>query len=1180
MSRVAQAAALLALWLGACSSPSALEEGGAPGLLQARAGLDVALTANALAPGGNEEGGVELTAAGVRRTRAQMGAGSWGSAGAFATGRERHASVVYNGFAYVLGGSNPAYLADVQVAALLASGAAGAFSATAPLPSPRAGHSAVAYDGYLYVLGGVGAGGYLDEVQVAPISADGTLGPFAPTTPFSGARAGHTSAVQDGYLYVLGGYDGTTRRADVQVARLNADGTVGPWAATTALPAGRELHASAAQAGRLYVVGGNTGAARLADVQVAAQSADGTLGAWRQVGMLGTARDGHAALVHAGYLYVLGGNTGAARLADVQVAPVRAGGGLGPFTASAAFPNARDGHTAVARQGFLYLLGGYDGTARRAEVLSAPLTFGGQVQAWSTTTALPTAAYQSSSVAYNGFIYNLGGSGGSLSASRYARINPDGTLGTWANATPLGVNRFAHWMVAYNNFLYVVGGYDTNFRNTVHYARINADGSLGTWATTTPFLTARREHKAVAHNGYLYVLGGENGGALNSVEYAQLNPDGTVGTWAATTAFATPRSCFSAVSHDRYLYLIGGFVAPDCSGGNAATANIQYAAINGNGTLGAWTATASLPLARESMGAAVHNGRLYLAGGYDTNPVPLANVAPFNADGTLGPWQTMTSLPAPRDWTHMVTQDGWLYLLGGYTNSAQSTVYRAAITDGSQGTVGAFAATTPLPSARSGHAAVAAAGHLYLLGGSGAGLLQDVYEAPVGPDGTLGPWSAAGAFSTARSGHAAVACGGYLYVLGGFDGAARRADVQVAALSASGTVGPWAGTTGFNGGRERHAALCHGGYLYVLGGFDGAARRADVQLAAINPDGTVGAWTAGPPLPAARSGLAAVVQDGQLYVAGGFDGTNRLNDVWGAPLGPSGMPGGWSRKAGFSVAREGHSAVAFGGQLYVLGGNSGAYASSVEVASFVSGGGLGSWSFSSSFSTGREALAAVAAEGFLYVLGGSNGAPLGDVQVAALGSSSRRGIYSRLFDFGAPVEVSALRWSGTPAKRGTVALEVRGAPGSALLAAPVRLGVVPPDVPAPLALADIRYLWVKLTLDDALADGVTVDGSPERDVTDLTVTYSLVATGPDGGQPQPQPLPTGAACQNGAQCQSGRCAAGACTEPELSADGGLLPLRLGVGCGCGALGPAEGLAAVALVSAALLRRRRSRASRW
>jgi len=56
-------------------------------------------------------------------------------------------------------------------------------------------------------------------VQFAPVNSNGTVGAWSATTSFSTGRYGHTSVAYNGYLYVIGGYNGTALN-DVQFAAL------------------------------------------------------------------------------------------------------------------------------------------------------------------------------------------------------------------------------------------------------------------------------------------------------------------------------------------------------------------------------------------------------------------------------------------------------------------------------------------------------------------------------------------------------------------------------------------------------------------------------------------------------------------------------------------------------------------------------------------------------------------------------------------------------------------------------------------------------------------------------------------------------------------------------------------------------------------------------------------------
>ena len=138
----------------------------------------------------------------------------------------------------------------------ISAGTIGAWTTTTAIGLARGWHTTVAYNGYLYVIAGSDSGTYkLGDVQKAAINADGTIGTWTTISYLDTGRYGHTSVAYNGYLYVIGGEDDITYRDDVQKAAINADGTIGAWSTTTAFTTGRYYHTSVAYNGYLYVIG-------------------------------------------------------------------------------------------------------------------------------------------------------------------------------------------------------------------------------------------------------------------------------------------------------------------------------------------------------------------------------------------------------------------------------------------------------------------------------------------------------------------------------------------------------------------------------------------------------------------------------------------------------------------------------------------------------------------------------------------------------------------------------------------------------------------------------------------------------------------------------------------------------------------------------------------------------------
>lgn len=133
------------------------------------------------------------------------------------------------------------------------------------LPSGVAGATAVTLNGLLYVMGGYDASNHaLSGVQVYnPTTNAWTTDPSAGAIPpMLVARHSAASAVLNGRIYVFGGVPDASSQPTNEAEVF--DPALGIWKAIAPLPLPLALHAAAALAGKLYVLGGSdsTGAAQ------------------------------------------------------------------------------------------------------------------------------------------------------------------------------------------------------------------------------------------------------------------------------------------------------------------------------------------------------------------------------------------------------------------------------------------------------------------------------------------------------------------------------------------------------------------------------------------------------------------------------------------------------------------------------------------------------------------------------------------------------------------------------------------------------------------------------------------------------------------------------------------------------------------------------------------------------
>ncbi len=968
------------------------------------------------------------------------------------TNRMFLASVAYNGYMYVMGGySGSSDLNTVYYASINTStGALGTWTAATNLPSTMRGHSAVVYNGYMYVVGGYYSSGstYLNSVYYTPINtSDGSLGgSWTSTSTFSTIRAWQGTVTYNGYMYILGGQTtGDTYLDNVQYAPINANGSLGTWQNTTVLTQVDSGLASVAYNGYIYVIGGDWSN----NVQYAPINANGTIGSWISTSGFTNERSGLSASVYNGYIYVGGGYgwpTPDALLSDVQYAPINANGSLGTWTTTTALPTARYFGASVAYNGYFYYFGGQTGSGETNQIRYAAINPPGYTTAGASTTSFTTGRERGAAVAYNGYLYTMAGRKGSSNTAcrnsgsalycndtQYAPINANGTIGSWTTGTYFTTPRYGIAAVAYNGYMYILGGNDGSSNLTsVQSATINAStGALGTWGANTALGTARREHSAVVYNGYVYVLGGNTGSAANTVSYASINTStGVIGTWTATTAFTTARLDHASVVYGGYIYVIGGTKGTSSTAcrdsGSAAICNdVQYAALDpSTGAVGTWTTTTYFSTARDSLTAAAQNGYMYIMGGNTGSQTNDFQYAPINSDGSTGTWSTTSTLVTARSAHSSVVYGGYIYTLGGFGGGYLATTEYTQINNGGLGSVGSWTASNAFTTARSYSGRVAYNGYMYILGGlkgsastacrtSGSDdECNDVQYAPINSNGSLGTWAATTSFSTPRYGLVAVAYNGYMYVMGGYDGGYYD-DVQYAPINSNGTIGSWTATTSFTTARASHAAVAYNGYMYVMGGYSAGGRLSSIYYAPINSDGTIGSWTSTTAYSTGTYYHAAVAYNGYMYVIGGFASTY-VATVQYAPINSNGTIGSWTNTTFLRSARYTHAAAVYNGYLYVSGGYDGsAELNSTEYAPINTNGTLGQWQSTTGFTTAREAHGFTIYNGYMYVMGGYDGSYYNTTQYAPINSMPRTSRYSKVIDFSIPSNVTNIAYTGT-----------------------------------------------------------------------------------------------------------------------------------------------------------------------
>jgi N-acetylneuraminic acid mutarotase len=750
--------------------------------------------------------------------------------------------------------------------------------------------------------------------------------------------------------------------------------------------------------------GGNVGIGFSSPVSLLQVQGDGSTGSWQtNTNFLPNAANDHTSIVANGYVYVMGGD-GTGHLASAQSTIYYAKLNFDGSTASwqtSYLPNINHVFSSVVSNGYVYVIGGHDNSSAQSTVYYAKLNADGSIGSWQTNSrSLPAGTYGNTSVIANGYVYVIGGNNGSqnLSSVYYAKLNSDGSTGSWnTNTKSLPSNlRYLSSVIA-NGYVYIYGGQVSS----VYYAKLNSDGSVNTWQTNSNSLPiATQLASSVVSNGYVYVLGGGDGGSSrhSAVYYAKLNSDGSTGTWNTNSNYLPILTeGNSSVIANGYIYVIGG-AGSSVSYSSVYYASLQRVSIQGDldllGLSGANIGDSTGDSSQGSVGGSIYAGNIFSAGALEIS----GNTQLWNGLGVNGPVNIGTGTSAGSSAFNaspvlVNIEQGNPSIGTGY--SAPEALLNIA----GDGQTGKWRTNSnSLPQEREGATSIVANGYIYVIGGYNNFLHSTVYYSKLNSDGSAGTWKLSSSGLPARIYlHSSVVANGYVYALGGWNGSVNQSSVYYSKLNADGSTGPWqTNTYSLPAGNARMGVIVSNGYMYQLGG----DANYTVYSAKINADGSVGNWATANTNTTLQQYVSYVAGNGYVYAIGGYDGANYLSSIYYSKINSDGTLGSWSTNANsLPDKRSLATSIVSNGYIYVIGGGNTsitAARSTVFFAKINSDGSLGTWNTNSNFLPGvRTMHSSVIANSYIYVLGGQHAgggavyestvyyAPLSRVSIAA-----------------------------------------------------------------------------------------------------------------------------------------------------------------------------------------------------
>lgn len=278
-----------------------------------------------------------------------------------------------------------------------------------------------------------------------------------------------------------------------------------------------------------------------------------------------------------------------------------------------------------------------------------------------------------------------------------------------------------------------------------------------------------------------------------------------------------------------FLYNIGGV-----SGANGPLdgTNVFYSQVYNNGTIGTWNHVTPLPVTIFDSASVAEGGFIYTLGGngfsitnveeglgyeWTTNAVFYAQI---NTNGTLGAWQVTSPLPQALFWEGASVWNHTIYISGGANADGVplESVYSAKIH--ADGSLSAWMSQISLPQAIFGHCQVAN-GYLYVLGGvvdNGNEASSTVYFSKINPDGTLVGWNETSALPQPLASFAAISENGLVLALDGLDNNGVSSSCYSVPVFGDEALGNWLTITSLPQPLYYHAAAVSSSYIFVSGG--------------------------------------------------------------------------------------------------------------------------------------------------------------------------------------------------------------------------------------------------------------------------------------------------------------------------------------------------------------------------
>ena len=259
----------------------------------------------------------------------------------------------------------------------------------------------------------------------------------------------------------------------------------------------------------------------------------------------------------------------------------------------------------VALDGRIYVIGGFDD---RGTIVADVRVYEVATRQWTQASPLPMPVHHANAAAVDGKLYVLG----ALTGQGFDQIGNvwvyDPASDAWTDGAPMEAAsaRGSSAVGVIAGKIYLAGGYRNGDAVTILSVY---DPAADAWAHDLAPLPAPRDHAAgAAVGGTLYVMGGRDH-AISAITDRVDAYDPVSNSWTGQAPMRTGRAGMAAGVVDGRVIVVGGEGNPDSPVGVFPQTE-RY-----DPDADAWTALAPMDTPRHGMGAAGHDGALYVPGG-------------------------------------------------------------------------------------------------------------------------------------------------------------------------------------------------------------------------------------------------------------------------------------------------------------------------------------------------------------------------------------------------------------------------------------------------------------------------------------------------------------------------------------------------------------------------------------